>query len=234
MKYGKWEVVQPDGSELLHSKGHVFFVQDTETGSDDLFVLKIQKQGTMTTIWQNPDGSTEEVEKNRGEEFKKEIKLAAMMDHPNVIKVVDYDLEHETPYMVTEYCKGGSLSDSDFYRWSVDEKIYCHYQICLGTMHIQGLGYARADGGLHNIFLKADGRTPVIGDLEGCPEANTESIASTMVNISQLFWSMIQGKVFERIQLKEMDLNKRIQELNNELEKAEKEKAELFESTASV
>jgi serine/threonine-protein kinase len=41
--------------------------------------------------------------------FKDEAELAAMIRHPNVCGVLDYDLRHDEPYLVMEYLVGESL-----------------------------------------------------------------------------------------------------------------------------
>jgi eukaryotic-like serine/threonine-protein kinase len=42
--------------------------------------------------------------------FKTEVATLERLDHPNVVRYVDADLEAEKPWVVTEYCAGGDLS----------------------------------------------------------------------------------------------------------------------------
>lgn len=42
--------------------------------------------------------------------FAREVRLLwSNLDNPHVVTVYDWDLEHDTPYLVMEYCDGGSL-----------------------------------------------------------------------------------------------------------------------------
>lgn len=222
-QYGKWKVVE--GMKLHEYKNHVNFVQSDD--SDELFVLKTPKpDGPYTRSF--PDGTEERLMSNHNEEFRDEIRLAAMMDHPNVIKVVDYDAEAEKPWMVTEYCKGGTLEGADLDSWTFKEKWDCLYKISLGTQYIHSLGYTKFDGGLHNTFLKEDRKTPVIGDLERCRELTIESGASSMARMGEVFISLIEGKDFNYALLQERDLNKKIDQLTEQLEQVKQERAELL------
>src|SRR5699024_1580427 len=67
----QWNRCTPEGHELKHSAGNVFFV----TNSGGLHVMKIPRDNSQSGK----------------EHFRQEIKTAVALDHPNVIKVVDYN-----------------------------------------------------------------------------------------------------------------------------------------------
>jgi len=191
-QFGKWEPVE---AGARFGKSHVFLVTDSESESDELFVLK-QPKPEGTTARSYPDGRIEEVATNYREEFLQEIKIAAMMDHPNVIKVVDYSLDEESPWMVTEYCKGGTMADTDLSEWTIEEKLELLRLICQGAAYIHSKGYSKADWARQNILLKADGLTPVICDLELCQKADVNEIGNDMLKLTFTFWRLVEGKSF--------------------------------------
>src|ERR1051326_6328336 len=48
--------------------------------------------------------SAEEAEK-----FRKEAQTVATLMHPNIVRVLDFDVENGTPYLVMDYAPNGSL-----------------------------------------------------------------------------------------------------------------------------
>ena len=43
--------------------------------------------------------------------FEREVNAVRAIDHPNIPRVVDFDLKAAKPYFVSEYCERGSLTD---------------------------------------------------------------------------------------------------------------------------
>jgi serine/threonine protein kinase len=43
--------------------------------------------------------------------FEREAKVVAQLTHPNIVGVIDYGTDKDTPYIVMEYVSGGSLKD---------------------------------------------------------------------------------------------------------------------------
>lgn len=210
-QYGNWKITDKNQQRLKHSSGNVFFVHP-ENEPDNIHVLKIRKD-TLSHAG-----------------FIHEVKVAALMDHPNVIKVVDYSLDDDNPYMVTEYCKGGTIRDSDLKNWSIDEKGACFRLICKATAYIQSQGYTKADGRLRNTFLKEDGRTPVIGDLERAHPITENGYANTIAKLAEVFWEIMEGKKYSQEWAKEHELNQKIEALTRDLGEARKERAALQSS----
>src|SRR5438552_11009132 len=48
---------------------------------------------------------------NEEEKFRKEAQTIANLDHPNIIRVIDYDIEDSTntPYLVMDYAPNGTV-----------------------------------------------------------------------------------------------------------------------------
>src|SRR5438876_944465 len=88
--YGdRWEII-----ESLDEGGqaHTFLVKDVKGEGETIYVLKRLKN------------------LNRIDRFKREIEAVRNLSHENIVHLIDFDLEAEKPYLVTEYCSGGSLS----------------------------------------------------------------------------------------------------------------------------
>ncbi|MFL6200607.1 MAG: serine/threonine protein kinase [Thermoanaerobaculia bacterium] len=146
-QYGRWVIKR---SLSQGGQAHTYLVFDPNEGEDNLYVLK---------RFLNP---------NRLQRFENEVKAALKLEHPNLIRQIDFDLSGEKPFIVTEYCPGGTLEDADFKSWSTLDLLQLFRAIC------QGVAYAHNNRVIHrdlkpaNIFLKRDGRTPVVGDFGIC------------------------------------------------------------------
>jgi eukaryotic-like serine/threonine-protein kinase len=122
--YGKrWEVLRPLGEG---GQAHTFIVRDIDSSSEKKYVIKLIK---------SPKGISR---------LKKEIKAIKSLDHPNIVKLVDYQIESEEPYLITEYCEGGNLQEADPY-WRDDPMIAIELflQIC------SGISYAHQNSVIH-------------------------------------------------------------------------------------
>jgi serine/threonine protein kinase len=47
--------------------------------------------------------------------FQQEVAITATLDHPHIIKIFDYGIENNIPYVVMQYLTGGTLSERIFY-----------------------------------------------------------------------------------------------------------------------
>src|SRR5207244_81205 len=110
-KYGPWKITKPlsEGGQA-----HTYLVQ--KDGEGPLFVLKRLK---------NPQ---------RLERFRKEINVGLSLEHPNIVRVIDHQLDNEPYYFVSEYCEIGALSKWDGLRsLSSVERLGLFLQICAGV-----------------------------------------------------------------------------------------------------
>src|SRR5258706_14357369 len=87
--------------ELEHRLGHggmatVYSARD----------LKLDRQVAIKLLADNFAGD-DEVRKR----FSREARLAAKLDHPNVVQVFDVGEEDGRPYIVMEHVDGGTLAD---------------------------------------------------------------------------------------------------------------------------
>lgn len=146
-QYGRW-VVKKSLSE--GGQAHTFLVYDPGEGEDNLRVLKrLRNMGRLAR-------------------FEDEVRAALALRHRNLVNQVDFDLTGEKPFIVTEYYAGGSLGDVSLSDWTLLDRLQLFRGIC------EGVGVAHSNKIIHrdlkpdNIFLKADGKTPVVGDFGIC------------------------------------------------------------------
>jgi serine/threonine protein kinase len=145
-EYGKWKINKNLGEG---GQAHTFLVHDKDDPEEKLFVLKRLKN------------------LNRLPRFVKEVKAGLELSHANLIKIEDKDLEHNSPYLVAEYCERGSLENSDLSNLSIIQKLHLFAAICRGVEYAHANGVTHRDLKPDNIFIRQDG-TPVIGDFGLC------------------------------------------------------------------
>lgn len=102
--------------------------------------------------------------------LEREVEAGLELDHPNILKIVDYQIEGKEPYLVSEYCSGDTLKKLDLKSLSILQKLKIFLQICeaVGFAHAKKWTIVHRDLKPENIFLKEDGLTPVVGDFGIC------------------------------------------------------------------
>src|SRR5579871_3843161 len=112
---------------------------------------------------------------SRLDRFRIEVEAIQAIDHSGVLKLVDSYLEGDSPYMVSEYCNGGSLEDS----WSIanagpDGAFNLFIKICDAIAAVHSKGYVHRDIKPSNILLRGLGGDPVVADFGICYVAGGE------------------------------------------------------------
>lgn len=219
-KYGKWI---NKGQLGKGGQAQTYLVAEEGSESDERFVLK-------------------RLNTRRIERAKSEIEAYQKLSHPNVVKLVDYDLNTSKPYLVTEHCEGGDLSKFDFATTPTIERLRLFAAICRGVGHAHENGVIHRDLKPDNIFLRQDRRTPVVGDFGICfiddngervtlideaagprwfiaPEledgrATTIKPTSDVYSLGKLLYWLVTGKKFtrEKHREQEYDLTKESQD----------------------
>lgn len=156
--YGeRWTIVQTVGEG---GQGQVFEVEDAQGGPNR--ILKRLKNI------------------KRLERFAAELKAIQLIDHPNVIKLVDHDLQSEKPYLVVELISDGSLNKhlgavaSDPLR-----ALRLFEEICEGVRAAHQAGIVHRDLKPENILLRGRFGPPVVADFGICHIEDGERVTLT-------------------------------------------------------
>jgi serine/threonine protein kinase len=214
-QYGKWVVGRSLGEG---GQAHIFLVHDAGGEQGDKYVLKRLK---------NPA---------RIARFEREVRAALKLEHENVLKIIEYDIDNEPAFIVSEYCAGGPLSRAHLSGYTLLDRLRLFGKICLGVGHAHSNGVVHRDLKPDNIFLR-DAATPVVGDFGICFTADsgweritlTDEVAGSrfytapeladgfverpqpsadVYSLGKILYWMLSGRVFEREKhrLKEFDL----------------------------
>ncbi len=95
--------------------------------------------------------------------LRQEARSAAILNHPSIVAVYDYDEEEGSPFIVYEYVDGRTLDKAIAGGALTEDAI-----VDIGSQIADGLAYAHERGILHrdikpqNIILSADGRAKIL------------------------------------------------------------------------
>jgi len=115
----------------------------------------------------------------RKKRFAREIETLRKLDHPNILKIIDHNLNCDKPYFVAEYCAGGSLKGMDLIAFNDDIAAVVNILLAI----IKGLEEAHKKSVIHrdikpaNILFRGEG-TPVLADFGICHVKDGYSLTS--------------------------------------------------------
>jgi serine/threonine protein kinase len=144
-QFGKWEVTQ---SLDVGGQAWVYLVKDKDSASDKQYILKRLKNA------------------NRLERFKTEIESLQKLNHPGIVKLLDFDISDKNPWFVQEYCSGGDLEK--YVQRNSPLEVDNVFDFIEGIA--EALEYAHKQGFIHrdikpaNIFLRSTNGPAVLGD----------------------------------------------------------------------
>ncbi|BCS92346.1 tetratricopeptide repeat protein [Metallosphaera javensis (ex Sakai et al. 2022)] len=125
--------------------GNPTLPQANPPGSDlsNYTILEKLGEGGFATVYRARDREGNEVAvkvyKASIKDFVKEVAVWEILNHPNIVKLLDYDVT-PLPHVVMELMKGGTLSDKRFGR---DEAVKIMIDV------LEGLKYAHSKGIVH-------------------------------------------------------------------------------------
>jgi eukaryotic-like serine/threonine-protein kinase len=126
---------------------------------DRVVALKVMASGTLS--------------ESSVSRFFREMKIAALLDHPNVVRAIDADVHEGSPYIVMEYLEGDDLEHVLARRGPLppDEVIDYMAQVSRGLAHAHERGVIHRDVKPTNVFLLKTGVAKVLdlgfGELAG-------------------------------------------------------------------
>src|SRR3954454_18411596 len=91
--------------------------------------------------------------------FEREIKAAAQLEHPNIVRAYDAERAGDLQLLVMEYVEGRSLADVLEKKGPLPVAPACHYarQAALGLQHAFERGMVHRDVKPHNLMLGPKG-----------------------------------------------------------------------------
>jgi serine/threonine protein kinase len=145
---GRWETVEPLGKG---GQAHTYLVKDLRGEGDTLYALKRL------------------IDINRLDRFRREVEAIRNLTHENILRLIDFDLEGEKPYLVSEFCAGKSLPQAEpFWQNSPVKALELFQQICGGVAYAHRQGVIHRDLKPDNIFLRTKDGPAVVGDFGIC------------------------------------------------------------------
>src|SRR6266511_3838706 len=113
-EYGKWRPVKAlsEGGQA-----HTFIVEDNSRQERGQYVLKRLKN--IKRIYR----------------FEREIQAVSRLSHPNIVRLMDYNLGGNRPYIVFEFCAGGTLADADIRSLTLLQKLTIFRTIVLAISY---------------------------------------------------------------------------------------------------
>jgi serine/threonine protein kinase len=145
---GRWEVQESLGEG---GQAHTFVVIDRKGQGETHYVLKRLKNA------------------KRIARFKREIEAVRNLAHENIVRLTDFDVDGERPFLVMEYCNGGNLEDTNpFWKDSPIKALEIFQQVCEGVAHAHSHKVIHRDIKPANIFLRGKAGPAVVGDFGIC------------------------------------------------------------------
>src|SRR3954452_15090532 len=86
--------------------------------------------------------------------FEREARIAAALNHPNLVKVFDFSVDSERPFLIMELIPGGTLVDA---RGTRLDSLALARELLDALAHIHGAGILHRDVKPGNVLLGTDG-----------------------------------------------------------------------------
>jgi serine/threonine protein kinase len=112
--------------------------------------------------------------------FEQEFRVAHELDHPNIVRALDFGQEEAQPYLVMEYVEGQTLGQliADEGRLSETKAVRILVQVAQGLHSAHKRGIIHRDVKPDNILLRTDGQAKLadlglVKDIEGTSNLTT-------------------------------------------------------------
>jgi predicted Ser/Thr protein kinase len=107
--------------------------------------------------------------------FEREARLAAGLNHPNLVKVFDFSVDAERPFLIMEYVAGGTLAEARGQALDVDALAR---ELLDAIAHIHAAGILHRDIKPSNVLLDTNG-SPRLTDFGIARGEETSSLTQT-------------------------------------------------------
>ncbi|HEX3642769.1 MAG TPA: serine/threonine-protein kinase, partial [Ktedonobacteraceae bacterium] len=134
------------------------------------------------------------------ESFLKEAQTVAALKHPHILRVLDFGMEHSTPFLVMEYAPGGSLRQKHPHgsRLPLSAVILYVKQVAMALQYAHDHKVVHRDVKPENMLAEADGNI-VLGDFGiATPAYKSQSLLSMQETLGTVFYmapEQIKGKL---------------------------------------
>ena len=86
-------------------------------------------------------------------ELKNEINILKKLDHPNILKIMEFYSSEHSYYIITDYCANGELYDQIRYKYNENQLAVLFYQIFSGLAYLHSNNIVHRDLKLENIVI---------------------------------------------------------------------------------
>ena len=86
-------------------------------------------------------------------EWKNEINILKKLDHPNILKIIEFYSSEHSYYIITDYCANGELYDQIKYKYNENQLAVLFYQILSGLAYLHTNNIVHRDLKLENILI---------------------------------------------------------------------------------
>ena len=129
------------------------------------------------------------------ERFQREVKAAARLSHPNIVRAYDAEHAEGIHFLVMEHVDGVNLADlvKSGGPLSVEQACDCIRHAAMGLQHAHEQGMVHRDMKPHNLMLTADGTVKILDF--GLASLSTRSISSGLTELAQNSSLTSEGRI---------------------------------------